>query len=200
MEIGEIKRAKDIGKKGTNRFIWQACAGCGKERWVRFNTKENVPTNFRCITCVLAKRNTNHSGNKSFRWKGGRSKDSHTGYILVWLTKDDFFYPMAHKKNKSKTAAQVAEHRLVMAKHLGRCLQSFELVHHKNGIRDDNRIENLELSDTANHIKNHRKGYEDGYQKGLIDGRNKQIEELRQEIKLLQWQMREVRGNTKSVS
>ena len=43
------------------------------------------------------------------------------------------------------------EHRIVMEKKIGRPLENHETVHHKNTIRDDNRIENLEIRHLSDH-------------------------------------------------
>lgn len=56
-----------------------------------------------------------------------------------WKTKDGYLRSN-HARGKG-----VLQHRLVMEQHLGRELRPWENVHHKNGVKDDNRIENLEV-------------------------------------------------------
>lgn len=54
-------------------------------------------------------------------------------------------FKKGHPRAQSKHGNYVFEHILVMEAHLGRSLNDKENVHHKNGKRDDNRTENLEL-------------------------------------------------------
>lgn len=79
-----------------------------------------------CKKCYPTKMDEN--GN----WKGGIYRHK-AGYIMVKLAN--------HKSNNGYKF----EHIVVMEQHLGRSLLPGENVHHINGVRDDNRIENLEL-------------------------------------------------------
>ena len=81
-----------------------------------------------------------HEASVATRFKArlGKYKSSE-GYVMQYVSKDHEFYDMANK------SSGIPEHRLVMAQSLGRPLRNNENVHHINGIRDDNRIENLEL-------------------------------------------------------
>ena len=47
------------------------------------------------------------------------------------------------------------EHRTVMEQHLGRKLLSTEIVHHKDGNKRNNRIDNLEVMSQSQHIREH---------------------------------------------
>ena len=83
---------------------------------------------------------------KNPSWKGGRIADKNSGYIRIKTR--------GHSNSKSN---YVSEHRLIMEKHLSRELNPYEIIHHINRDRSDNRIENLELTSNNKHGKIHWK-------------------------------------------
>jgi hypothetical protein len=80
-------------------------------------------------------------------------------YWTLRIYPESPFFPMAFRVGRTY---RVLEHRLVMAIHLGRCLEDWELVHHKDNDGLNNRFNNLELLTGGNaqnqmYAKMHRK-------------------------------------------
>lgn len=103
----------------------------------RFGRSQTVVSGI-LVAAGISIRGNKASGSRHSNWKGGRTKHM-SGYWSVNIHKDDPYACM-----RSETG-YVLEHRLVMAKSLGRPLYRHETVHHINGVRTDNRLENLQL-------------------------------------------------------
>jgi hypothetical protein len=102
----------------------------------------------RNVSYVRGHSNKGRYGSESPCWRGGRSLDSR-GYWNIRVEG----HPRA-----TRLGSYVKEHIVIMEKHLGRFMDPREVIHHKNGIVTDNRIENLQLVNPADHNRIHKKG------------------------------------------
>lgn len=73
------------------------------------------------------------------------------GYVLVSIDRENPYYSMAQH-------GYIKEHRLVMARSLGRCLFSDEIVHHIDHNKQNNHLSNLQLKESSS---SHMRGYEE---------------------------------------
>lgn len=116
--VPSSRHAKCPTCRSKNSAQFDACSSCGKRKRVGSSL---------CNTC-------SRTGERNGNWKGGRTLHQ-KGYVYLWCPE----HP------RGKAAGYVFEHILVMENMLGRNLFPNETVHHKNGVRHDNRPNNLEL-------------------------------------------------------
>lgn len=119
------KASRPKAKRAWTRRAGKECEGC---------KAPFLPATKAARFCSRACLYTWLTGPTSPSWKGGRITGAE-GYVRV----------MCKGHPKADPSGYVSEHRLVMEKSLGRQLEDHETVHHINGVRADNRVENLQL-------------------------------------------------------
>lgn len=107
---------------------WECLCECGAKHQV--SSGNLVSGHVKSCGCFLVDFLKNRTGKSNPCWKGGKTTCS-KGYTMI--------------RTPDCSRGYKAEHVLVMEKSLGRKLTDKETVHHKNGMRADNRLENLEL-------------------------------------------------------
>ncbi|HRG38019.1 MAG TPA: HNH endonuclease signature motif containing protein [Bacteroidia bacterium] len=137
-----MKIIKEIGHKTSSdgrvyRFAIFECKSCKKH--IEKIKKDGIKANF-CSHKCYAKN----------RAKRGAYKRK------VIISKYYYIYTPNHPHAIGTKKLYVAEHRLVMEKHLGRFLTKDEVVHHKDEDTLNNNIENLQLMSASEHIKIHK--------------------------------------------
>lgn len=129
--IGDTTLRRTVGQSGNGILYYAACPLCGLTRWVRYSEISTT-----CMHCVPKHKSSNPRYDEPRRMKNG--------YVLVHIPKDDPAFTISNK-------GWIGEHRLIMSRHIGRLLDPREVVHHINGCKSDNRLENLKLLANGKH-------------------------------------------------
>lgn len=126
----------NIARQAKQKSIWWA------------DLKKNSPKKYRDLCMRTGGKSRGKPGLKmetNPAWKGGRRIDKRDGYVLIQRPG----HPNA------RADGSILEHRLIMSEIIGRPLHKDEDVNHVNGIKHDNRPENLKLVRHMAHFESH---------------------------------------------
>lgn len=114
--------------------------------------QEFPPNRKEQLLCSVKCRQRNNAKGRNGQTTGPQSKQ-----YVQRLSKDGYLRMYAGKHPYANGRKEIHVHVMVMEMHIGRPLSPGECVHHKNGIKTDNSLENLELMQHAEHSTLHNK-------------------------------------------
>ena len=140
--------------KYGNYFVYSPCRVCGESRW----TKQGKDELRKCKKCSNKETGLWSRTENCPKWKGGRLV--YQDRVLVFIKPNHRFFCMVSRPIKdiygNLIGGYISEHRLKIADYLNRPLSKNEIIHHKNRLPNDNRLENLELYiNHSQHLKEH---------------------------------------------
>lgn len=136
---------KVVGKRDGKHYLCK-CDTCGKEFKRKAHWVERTEHQFCNQDCASIHKSKEISGKGNGRWNGGVCFRKCDGYIAIY------------DPNKNAVRPYTMQHRKIMEEFLGRRLKDEEVVHHINGDRTDNRLENLMLFKNAGEHQKYHNG------------------------------------------
>lgn len=175
-QVGEIVKAKDIGRKSHGFVRWVKCPVCGLERWLTYRKYKIKPLpeeTQRCLSCYVKQwvKTRDYKGKNHPNWRGGRVRRSgKSGPGDYWAIHN----PEHHRADKD---GYVMEHIVIWEEAHHQLLPKGWVIHHLNGIKDDNRPKNL--------LAMSRRGHSPGLATKEVQKRLREVEAELTQHKLL---------------
>lgn len=142
----QLKNWTVLERSKTTKHMWSCRCVCGTLADISANSLRHSTKRQACRACL--KKEWKNDPTKIPAWKGGR-RITKQGYVVVHPS----LFPDVWEWYPERKILK--EHIAVMSRKMGRRLYEDETVHHKNGIRHDNRLDNLELW-SSNHAAGQR--------------------------------------------